>query len=81
MAIFFFRPAGSRLSIEAEILDLLESLVELKMFSRNNFDIEVDFSLLSSWVSQGKKGPWRLDVWLHKIVDFLRDLVVPSPES
>ncbi|RVW79022.1 hypothetical protein CK203_040144 [Vitis vinifera] len=71
---FLCRPAGSRLSIEAEILDLLESLVELKMFSRNNFDIEVDFSLLSSWVSQGKKGPWRLDVWLHKIVDFLRDL-------
>ena len=62
------------LPIEAEALSLLDGLFESSSWGINNFQVEEDLVFALTWMSQGKREPWKLDHQIQRTIDPSREL-------
>lgn len=48
--------------------------MQVKDLDLSNFLVEGDFAIVVSWVSKLGRGPWKYNIWLHKIPDLASSL-------
>lgn len=62
------------LAIKVEILALLEDLLQAKALGLSNLTIEGYSAIVISWVINKKRGSWKFDNWMYKIIEVASEL-------
>lgn len=65
----FSKLVGEGLAIRAEILALLEDLLQTRTLDLSNLQVEGDSAILLTQVAELERGTWRYDGWLCQILD------------
>ena len=69
-----FKLAGESFATKAEIVALLEGLVQAKALGLFNFVVWGDSTVLISWVGKKERVSWRLDKLVRQIFNILTKL-------
>ena len=62
------------MAIEANILVLLEGLLQAKALGLSTLTIEGNLATVILMVINEERGFWKLDNWMHKILDIVSEL-------